>query len=171
MKAHQLPQPKITPNQLSLRIRHPSIDPETISATLRLEPEHCFKAGEARTLRADNGRSGFHTQSYWLAPVTPNLWTSSDEPVNSDTLAVKLAAGTFRPARDLRVWGVDSLLVFFLHRLSAHQSFLQQIQTEGGDISLLLSLDRESTPEFTVPLAVSRLLVQLGIVLEFSFDT
>jgi hypothetical protein len=118
MKARQLPQPKITPNQLSLRFRHPSIDPETISATLRLKPEHCFKAGEARTLRADDGRAGFHTQSYWLAPVTPNLWTGSDE----------------RSARDLRAWGVDSLLVFFLHRLSAHQSFLQQIQSEGGDV-------------------------------------
>ena len=171
MKARQLPQPKITPNQLSLRIRHPSIDPKTISATLRIEPEHCFKAGEARTTRADDGRSGFHTQSYWLAPVTPSLWTSPDEPMSSGGLAAKLAARTFRAARDLRVWGVDSLLVFFLHRLSAHHRFLQQIQSGGGDISLLLSLDRETTPDFTVPLAVSRLLVQLGIVLEFSFDT
>ena len=171
MKARQLPEPKITPNQLSLRIRHPCIDPKTISAALQLEPEHSFKAGEARTARADDGRSGLHSQSYWLAPVTPNLWTSSDEPMSSGALAAKLEARTFRAARDLRVWGVESLLVFFLHRLSAHQSFLQQIQTEGGDISLLLSLDRESTPEFTVPLAVSRLLVQLGIVLEFSFDT
>jgi hypothetical protein len=171
MKARQLPQPKITQNQLSLRIRHPSIDPKTISAALQLEPEHCFKAGEARTARADDGRSGLHTQSYWLAHVTPTLWTSPDEPMGSGGLAAKLAAQTFRAARDLRVWGIDSLLVFFLHRLSAHQGFLQQIQAEGGDISLLLSLDRDTTPDFTVPLAVSRLLVQLGIVLEFSFDT
>jgi hypothetical protein len=171
MKARQQPQPKFTPNQLSLRIRHPSIDPDAISATLRLEPEHCFKAGEARTLRADDGRSGFHTQSYWLAPVTPSLWTSPDERVSSGGLAANLASQTFRAARDLRVWGIDSLLVVFLHRLSAHQSFLQQIQSEGGDISLLLSLDRGTTPDFTVPLAVSRLLAQLGIALEFSFDT
>jgi hypothetical protein len=171
MKARQLPQPKITPNQLSVRIRHPSIDPDTISAALRLEPDHCFKAGEARTARANDGRSGFHTQSYWLAPVTPSLWTSPDEPMSSGELAAKLAAQTSRAARDLRVWGLDSLLVVFLHRLSAHQSFLQKIQSDGGDVSLLLSLDRETTPDFTVPLAVSRLLVQLGIVLEFSFDT
>jgi len=164
MKARQLPQPKITPNQLSLRIRHPCIDPKTISAALQLEPEHSFKAGEARTARADDGRSGLHSQSYWLAPVTPNLWTSPDEPMSSGALAANLAARTFRAARDLRVWGVESLLVFFLHRL-------QQIQSEGGDISLLLSLDRDTTHDFTVPLAVSRLLVQLGIVLEFSFDT
>jgi hypothetical protein len=171
MPARQLPQPKITPNQLSLRIRHPSMDPETISATLRLEPEHCFKAGAARTTRAADGRSGFHSQSYWLAPVTPDLWTSADEPLSSGAPAARLAARTFRAARDPRVWGIDSLLALFLHRLSVHQGFLQRIQTEGGDISLLLSLDRETTPDFTVPLAVSRLLVQLGIVLEFSFDT
>jgi hypothetical protein len=171
MKARQLPQPKITQNQLSLRIRHPSIDPKTLTAALQLEPEHCFKAGEARTARANDGRTGFHTQSYWLAPVTPDLWASPDEPMSSAALALKLAGQTFRPARDLRVWGIDSLLAFFLQRLSAQHGFLQQIQSEGGDISLLLSLDRETTPDFTVTLAVSRLLAQLGIVLEFSFDT
>jgi len=171
MKARQLPQPKITPDQLSLRIRHPSIDPKTLSATLQLEPEHSFKAGEARTARADDGRSSFHTQSYWLAAVTPNLWTGADEPLSSGALAAKFASPDFRSARDLRVRGIDPLLVFFLQRLSVHHSFLQQIQSEGGDISLLLSLDPETTPEFTLSLAVSRLLVQLGIVLEFSFDT
>ena len=170
MKARQLPQAKIMPNQLSLRIRHPSMDPQTISATLRLEPEHCFKAGEARTTHVADGRSGFHTQSYWLAPVSPDLWTSADEPLSSGALAARLAVRTSRAARAVRLWSVDSLLALCLHRLSVHQGFLQQIQTEGGDVSLLLSLDRETTPDFTVPLAVSRLLVQLGMVLEFSFD-
>lgn len=33
---------------VSLRIRHPTIGPETISATLGVQPQHTWRAGEPR---------------------------------------------------------------------------------------------------------------------------
>ena len=36
------------PFQLSLRIRHPSMDPADISKELGIEPEHAFRAGQPR---------------------------------------------------------------------------------------------------------------------------
>jgi hypothetical protein len=63
------------------------------------------------------------------------------------------------------------LLLFFLQRLVAKQAFLQKIQAEGGDVSLIMVIDRESAGDFTLPVTLARLLVQLGISIEFNFDS
>ena len=42
------------PFQLSLRIKHPSMDPANISKELGIEPEHSFRAGQSR--RFENRR-------------------------------------------------------------------------------------------------------------------
>jgi len=46
MAAPKLATRQPLPFQLSLRIRHPSIDPEEISKGLGIEPEHTFRAGQ-----------------------------------------------------------------------------------------------------------------------------
>ena len=51
MEARRASQPSY-PFQLSLRIRHPSIDPASISRELQIEPEHSFRAGDPRESRA-----------------------------------------------------------------------------------------------------------------------
>lgn len=48
MAAPKLATRQPLPFQLSLRIRHPSIDPEEISKGLGIEPEHTFRAGQPR---------------------------------------------------------------------------------------------------------------------------
>jgi len=55
MEAQKIP--KATPQayQLSLRIRHPSMDPADISRALNIEAEHSFRAGDSRVRRSATG--------------------------------------------------------------------------------------------------------------------
>jgi hypothetical protein len=183
MQARKLSDTKATPIQLSLRIRHPVIDPETISRTLTLEPEHCFKAGDARAARTDDGRKSQHTQTYWLAPITTE---SRAKPLDPTFLSAIAAGGRSRnraesaaladkvllaAARDQTLWGIEVELLHFLRRLCQHHAFLQQIQSEGGDVALLMVLQRDSASDFTLPPSVTRMLAQLGIAIEFKFDS
>lgn len=167
------------PIQLSLRVRHPSMDPEEISAALEREPEHCFRAGDFRNARAGGQSPGQHTQSYWLAPVTAESWNVPIEPEflaaiaekHSDRILGASAEDLQAATRNLRSRSVESVLLHFLQRLSSHQPFLQRIRSEGGDVSLLMLVERESVSDFTLPVSIARLLVSLGIEVEFKFDS
>ena len=66
MEARRASQPSY-PFQLSLRIRHPSIDPASISHELQIEPEHSFRAGDPRESRS--AVTSVHADSYWLATL------------------------------------------------------------------------------------------------------
>jgi hypothetical protein len=166
-----------TPIQLSLRIRHPAIDPEEISAALELAPEHCFKAGDSRTPRAEGHDAGHHTQTYWLAPVTTEPWPDPIEPTFLAAMAARRPGGNVdltqedwrKATQNLRAQNVEVIVLHFLRRLSVRQAFLQRLQSEGGEVSLIMLMERESTADFTLPLAVTRLAVQLGISIEFRF--
>ena len=83
MEARKLSEISATPVQLSLRVRHPAIDPQEISTSLGLEPEHCFKAGDSRPSRSKGRVAAQHTQTYWLAPVTPESWPDPIGPSSS----------------------------------------------------------------------------------------
>ena len=52
-------------------IRHPSIDPESISRELQIEPEHSFRAGEPRESARSLAVTPVHVESYWLATLDP----------------------------------------------------------------------------------------------------
>jgi hypothetical protein len=179
MEARKLSEISATPIQLSLRVRHPAIDPQEISKALGLEPEHSFRAGDSRPTRSKGAIAAQHTQTYWLAPVNPESWADTFEPAFLEAIAEKIpvrkgAVSTEvlqTAARNLRARGIEGVLFLFLQRLSGQQSFLQKIQAEGGDVALILVIERESAEDFTLPVGVARLLVQLGISVEFNFDS
>lgn len=179
MEARKLSAPATMAIQLSLRIRHPAIDPDEISKSLQLEPEYCFKAGDARRSGVKGRNTGQHTQTYWLAPVTPESWADPIEPQFLATIAARnpgrnVAASTVElqaAARELRSRSVEGLLLHFLPRLSARQAFLQEIQSGGGDVALIMVIERESAADFTLPVTLTRLFVQLGISIEIKFDS
>jgi hypothetical protein len=174
VEAHQLADESVPRVQLSLRIRHPTIDPEEISASIGVEPEHCFKSGDPA-----HGRRGLHTQTYWLAHLAPE---SLPEPVDESflhTLAARYpgrhlaaSAESFRSmAQNMRFRSAEMMVFYALRRLSAHQAFLERIHDDGGDVSFLLSMAHGSVVDFALPVPMSRLLVKLGITLEFKFDS
>src|SRR5271169_6636235 len=70
---------------LSLRIKHPSVDPADISKELGIEPEHSFRAGQPRHSKSGLVTTAVYTESYWLAPLNPASWfgnPSFAEPLN-----------------------------------------------------------------------------------------
>lgn len=178
MEARKLAETEVTPIQLSLRIRHPAMDPQEISDALGMVPEHAFKAGESRAPRSQGRDSGRHTQTYWLAPVTPESWRDAVvEPTFLAAIAARHPqyASAVSPeawqeaARNLSERNVEVVLLSFLKRLSLRQSFLQRVQSEGGDVSVIMLIERESTADFALPPSGAGVLVQLGISLEFRF--
>ena len=101
---------------VSLRIRHPTIDPETISATLGVQPQHTWRAGEPRCDSTGAELGGAHHDSYWMGRLM-------DEPqLSSDSVSV------------------ERVILKTLSQLRRAQSFLEQLNAEGGVAELLVSL-------------------------------
>jgi hypothetical protein len=179
MEAHQLSEESATPVQLSLRVRHPTIAPDEISAAFGVSPEHCFRAGDPRTDHSRGRRSGQHTQTYWLAIVTAEWWADPIDPAFLSVIAarypehnVAVSAENLRKAtQNSRLRTVETLLFYCLQRLNTRHAFLERIQSDGGDVSLLLLMARDSAADFTLPVAMTRMLVKMGISLEFKFDS
>lgn len=163
MEAHQLAEESAAPVQLSLRIRHPAIDPKEISTALGIEPEHCFKARDAA-----KGRTGRHTQTYWLAPITAESWPVPIDPSFMSTIAERYPGHNLavseenlrKAAQNLRARSTETMLFYALQRLNTRHAFLERIQSDGGDVSLLLSVEPGSALDFTLPVAMMRLMVK-----------
>jgi hypothetical protein len=173
VEARQLSKETDPQVQMSLRIRHPTIDPDEISAAVGVQPEHSFKSGDPA-----QGRRGLHTQTYWLASIAPGSWPEPLDPSFLQTIAARSAdriaaasAESFRSAaHNARFRSVELMLHYGLHRLNARHEFMERIQKDGGEVSLVLSLERASAVDFTLSVEMSRLLVKLGIALELKLD-
>jgi hypothetical protein len=101
---------------ISLRLRHPDIDPARITGTLGIEPQHTWKVGDARRDPAGTALEGVYRESYWVAQLM-------EQP--------QLASA--------RV-SVESVLLQTLAHLRRSQSFLAQLHAEGGVAELHISL-------------------------------
>ena len=101
---------------LSLRLRHPAIDPSRITQTLGIEPQHTWKAGDPRRDPAGGALEGAYRESYWMGRLV-------EEP--------QLSSGLL---------SVESVLVQNLSHLRRSQAFLEQFKAEGGVAELYVSL-------------------------------
>ena len=77
---------------VALRIWHPSVDPELISATLGLVPRHHSKVGEPRVTSKGRPLGGVYAESHWSAdPFDHGEYLSHEDQVEdifSDVLEV-----------------------------------------------------------------------------------
>jgi hypothetical protein len=101
---------------ISLRIRHPSIEPLAITKTLGIEPQHTWKAGDARRSPAGEALDGTYRESYWMARLMPEPELSSSRS------------------------SVESVLLQTLAQLRRSHAFLEQLGTAGGVAELHVSL-------------------------------
>ena len=101
---------------VSLRIRHPAIDPAKITAALGIEPQHTWRAGEPRCDAAGVELGGAHHDSYWMGRLMEEPQLSSDSV------------------------SVERVILKTLSQLRRAQSFLEQLNAEGGVAQLLVSL-------------------------------
>jgi hypothetical protein len=162
MEATKRAKPQPVPFQLSLRIRHPSMDPEAISRELRITPDHSFQAGQPRQLRSSVA-AAVHTQSYWLAALNPAAWLENLSFPDSPSFATAQKHMDATVARNL-TWALSLCTV---HLSKLHGALLQKIRSEGGEISLLVTLSPTAASSFNLAPEVSRICGELGITLEF----
>ncbi len=157
---------QVYPFQLSLRIRHPSIDPESISRELQIEPEHSFRAGDRREAARSLTATPTHVESYWLAtldPATLLLGTglalapdiSPHRHVIAHTHAIAFAV-------------LDSALIVLTNSvLRRHAEFFRRMQSEGGEVRLIVAVSARKTRGFTLTPHLSRALSDLRIPVDF----
>ena len=101
---------------VSLRLRHPGIDPARITQTLGIEPQHTWKTGDPRRDPAGGALEGAYRETYWMGRLM-------DEPQLS---SARLS--------------LESVLVEKLAHLRRSQAFLEQLHAEGGVAELHVSL-------------------------------
>ena len=101
---------------ISLRIRHPSVDPAEITRALGIEPQHAWQAGDARRGDAGELLEGTYRDSYWIARLM-------DEPeLSSDHISV------------------ESVLLRTLAQLRKSFQFLAGLNADGGVAELHVSI-------------------------------
>jgi hypothetical protein len=123
---------------VSLRIRHPSIDPSRITQTLGIEPQHTWKTGDRRRGPAGADLEGVYRESYWMGRLMePQL--SSDE------------------------LSVESVLMRTLTQLRRAQDFLEQLHTDGGVAELHVSLFARESFRLDLSAESLALLGRLGL--------
>jgi hypothetical protein len=129
---------------ISLRVRHPTLDPALLTQTLHLEPLHSWRAGEPRRSVTGAALGGDHRESYWSAPLP-------GEGVGAAAFPLELFLGQQ------------------LVQLNRHREFLTRLQAESAQISLLIEFSPVENTVLTLSTSVSRKLADLNIEVEFQF--
>lgn len=162
MAATKLAPLQPVPFQLSLRIRHPSMDPADISTELGMESEYCFRAGEPRASKSGVANAAVHTESYWLAPLNPASWYGNPP---FEQLPKGISRNMVESALARNLAGALGLCAVRFNK--AHADLLHAIRSEGGEISLLVTLSATAVSNFSLAPQTSRMFGELGITLEF----
>jgi hypothetical protein len=165
MEAKKLTSAQLPPFELSLRVRHPSMDPAEVSRELALEAEHSFRAGEPRRSRSETTAVSVYGESYWLATLDPTSWPA--EAWFSGYTDLDLAVREIRASTSRSLGWALSLSA---RRLLRARALFERIRQEGGQVSLLVGLSPE-LESFTVPPDVSRMFSDLGVTLEFDLSS
>ena len=124
---------------VSLRLRHPAIDPSRITQTLGLEPQHTWKSGDPRRDPAGGALEGVYRESYWMGRLM-------DEPQLSSTRL-----------------SVESVLLQTLTHLRRSHDFLEQLHADGGIAELYISLYAREDFQLELSAQSLALLGRLGL--------
>lgn len=162
METQRLSKSDSAPFQLSLRIRHPSMDPADISRTFKIKAEHSFRAGDPRPSRGGSPTASVHAASYWLGELTPT-GPLADVAFPMDRES-QIAQKQLNAVRKSLTW----VLSFSASRfLKLHAELLRRVRAEGGDVSLLVTVHSGAVSSFTLAPGASQILGDLGIAVEF----
>lgn len=101
---------------MSLRIRHPHVEPAEITRILGIEPQHTWRAGEQRRNPAGSEIEGTYRESYWMGRLMAEPELASDHV------------------------GVESQLLRTLAQLRKSFGFLESLADGGGVAELHVSI-------------------------------
>ncbi|MGA7539795.1 MAG: DUF4279 domain-containing protein [Steroidobacteraceae bacterium] len=124
---------------VSLRVRHPTIDPATITATLGIQPQHAWQVGEPRCDPAGLELGGAHRDSYWMGRLM-------EEPqLSSNSISV------------------ETVILKTLSLLRRVQPFFEQLSADGGVAELHVSLFARDDFRLELPADSLTLLARLSL--------
>ena len=168
MEAKKLSESELPAFELSLRIRHPSVDPADLSRQIGIEATHSFRAGEPRQSHSGRTTGSVYGESYWLGTLDTTSWLAAQlSGFASMELAQKAKAHDKSVTQSLG-WAL-SLTARRLLRTNA--ALLESIRNEGGQVSLLVALSPDAVDGFSLTPEVSRMFSDLGITIEFEMTT
>jgi hypothetical protein len=101
---------------MSLRIRHPRIDPTEITRILGIEPQHIWSAGELRRDSVGDEIGGSHRETYWMGRLMKEPALARDHV------------------------SIESEIEHTLSTLRRCFTFLEALKAEGGSAELHVSL-------------------------------
>jgi hypothetical protein len=134
---------------ISLRIRHPTVEPDRITKALGIEPQHTWKAGDPRRDPGGEELEGDYRESYWMGRLME---------------APQLSSGRL---------SVESVLQRTLDQLRRSQEFLDELHTNGGVAELQVSLYARENFRLELPADSLALLSRLrvSVVLDVHLHT
>jgi hypothetical protein len=96
---------------VSLRIWHPTLDPQRITDALGISPKRSWRAGADRQTPRGEPLPGVNRDTYWYVNVIAGHW----------------------PPRKLQ-----SAISEILDRLTAYRAFFHELRAEGGRVELFI---------------------------------
>lgn len=126
---------------VSLRIRHPTIDPTAITEALGFQPQHSWRAGQPRRDAAGAQLAGAHHDSYWMGRLMAE------------------------PQLSCSGVSVENVILKTLGQLRRAQTFLERLSDEGGVAELLVSLYARDVVRLELPPDVLALLGRLHLAI------
>jgi hypothetical protein len=184
------------PYQLSLHVRHPSVDPEEISRELGLDAIESFRAGAPRQSRSGIAATAVHGETYWVAVLDPLVWSAPatvarrlahHQKTSPESRAKKGSAVTQqvlaellpKEAKVLRArFGMEegdattpgSLgwgIVLVCHCMTVrHGPFLARLREQGGSLTLLAAVQPEALVGLRITPETGRQLHDLGLTIK-----
>ena len=153
---------------LSLRIRHPSINPQELSQAFALQPLHAFRAGDLRADRQGSG-STRHAASYWLVDLVPGLSTAlAFESSLPEAIGVSSVAR--QRLGDMAMGNPGLALSLIVTQvLKTRAELLTRLVAEGGDVTLLVELSTQTLQGFSLAPPVLRALADLAVTVNVEF--
>ncbi|MGH8176141.1 MAG: DUF4279 domain-containing protein [Steroidobacter sp.] len=151
---------------VSLRIRHPSIDPNEITSELGLTPDHAWACGEPRRSEGGLPLGGKRHDSYWTANlpgVSLAQWQSSE--TDPKLTRAMLAAANDLPGST----GQVQMQLQIMAQIRRNRSFLERLISDGGEATFVIEMEAASGMSFRLDPALMRQLGALGLRLEFEF--
>jgi len=126
---------------ISLRVRHPSIDPSAITEALGINPQHTWRAGQPRRNEAGEPLDGDYRESYWMGRLMQTPELSSDAS------------------------SVESVVLNTLALLRRSEQFLARLSVEGGVAELHVSLYARENFRLDFPAESLTLLGRFGLAI------
>jgi hypothetical protein len=128
---------------ISLRIWHPTIDPEDITKKLKMSPNRTWIAGAQRTTPKGTMLKGNYKESYWYATI------HDDEELYSDDIEL------------------EKYIEKFTKSIEIHSEFFNEIRASKGRVEYFVGLYVDSNSGIELPYSLLSFLGELGIDLSF----